>query len=170
MIDNLSIESEIFEFKIRDITRRPSLSRDERMQGILELGRKAFDLPIGIISHIAGQVYTVLHAATPTPGVKPGDTFELGVTYCVHTLKNDGPTAFTYVSDSELRHHPCFKTFKMETYIGAPIVVNGRRFGTVNFSSPLIRSAHFLPADLKGIAFMAEAVGELLAETDGASD
>ena len=40
------------------------------------------------------------------------------------------------MASSEIRNHPCYANFNLEAYIGAPVIVDGERYGTFNFSSP----------------------------------
>ncbi|SDG11288.1 PAS domain S-box-containing protein [Limimonas halophila] len=111
------------------------LSSDEKIQEILALGARHFRMPLGIVSHVRGTTYTVLHATSPGGEVTPGSTFDVRGTYCTHTLQTDGPTAFAHVGESALAAHPCYRTFRLESYIGVPLWVDGERFGTLNFSS-----------------------------------
>ncbi|TWX52570.1 response regulator [Colwellia hornerae] len=105
-----------------------------KIQNILELGKKIFNLPLALISEIHQQEYRVLYCHTPNNEINPGDIFELGNTYCLHTLKVDKPIAFHQAGDSQLKDHPCYQACGVESYIGVPLVVDGKQFGTLNFS------------------------------------
>lgn len=114
-----------------------NLSFEEKMQRLLNLGTKTFHLPMGIVSHIEKDIYTLEHVVGPegaTPA--PGTTFSLGETYCVHALDAHGPVGFDRAGESRIRTHPCYSKFGLEAYIGCPIVVDGERYGTLNFSGP----------------------------------
>jgi two-component system sensor histidine kinase/response regulator len=102
----------------------------------LILGKKIFNLPLALISEIHAQEYCVIYCHTPNQEITPGDTFELGSTYCCHTLKADSPLAFHQAGKSEIKEHPCYHAFGLESYIGVPLVVEGHRYGTLNFSGP----------------------------------
>ncbi len=39
------------------------------------------------------------------------------------------------MGSSEYSGHPCYEAFQLEAYIGVPLLVDGQRFGTLNFSS-----------------------------------
>ena len=43
--------------------------------------------------------------------------------------------AFHKASQSAIANHPCYINFQLESYIGAPIKIGDKIFGTVNFSS-----------------------------------
>ena len=133
--------------QLHTITAQQNISLDEKIQGILELGIKTFDLPLALISRISGQDYLVMYAQTPENAVSPGTHFELGSTYCSHTLKANGPLSFDHAGASHIKDHPCYQGFGLESYIGAPLILNGDVYGTINFSSPDIHPEPFSPDD-----------------------
>jgi PAS domain S-box-containing protein len=52
--------------------------------------------------------------------------------------------------------HPCYESFGIESYIGAPVVVDGDPFGTVNFSSTTPRDRPFADADRVYVRLLAQ--------------
>ncbi len=50
-----------------------------------------------------------------------------------------GVVELSYVGAGDLKSHPCYRKFRLEAYIGAPLYVEGRPYGTLNFSSPAPR-------------------------------
>lgn len=145
--------------KLHAITAAIHLPLEDKVKGILELGVEVFGLPIGIVSHITGQQYEVKYAVTPDDSVKPGDQFDLGVTYCTHTLQANGPVSFHHAGKSSISSHPCYEGFGLESYIGIPIFVNEKRFGTLNFSSPEIRNIPFTEHDFELIRLFSQWIG-----------
>ena len=160
---------------VRDVTRRIMLEdtlrdlyetaadysadSDQRIARMLQLGCRHFGLDMGIASHIVGKTYTLDHVYTPDGSVEPGTSFDLGETYCVHTLHADGPTGFHNAGQSEISDHPCYKTFGLEAYIGAPLVIDGERYGTVNFTGAEPRPAPFSEEDRKMVQLVGEWIG-----------
>ncbi|MBB4211710.1 ATP-binding protein [Rhodothalassium salexigens] len=118
-----------------------------RIDAMLALGCDFFGLPLGIVSRIEDRVYTVAHVAAADPGPGVGDQFDLGQTYCWHTLAADDVVAFDHAGNSEITGHPCYRTFQLETYIGIPLLVDGVRHGTLNFSGWQPRSQPFSDSD-----------------------
>lgn len=118
------------------ITSSRDLGFNERIDELLKLGCSHFGLPIGIFSRIEGEDYVVQRACHPEDLLAPGLSFALGDTYCDHVYKADSVQAFHHVGNSEIRNHPCYANFNLEAYIGAPVIVDGERYGTFNFSSP----------------------------------
>ena len=108
----------------------------DKIQNILELGKKIFNLPLALISEIHQQEYRVVYCHTPNNEINPGDIFDLGNTYCFHTLHANQPISFYHAGESEIKDHPCYQAFGLESYIGVPLTVDGKLFGTLNFSGP----------------------------------
>lgn len=148
--------------RIHHIGTERGLDFDTRIRMLLEEASSHFGLPVGILSRIEGDDYEVVQAVSPDGGLQPGTRFDLGETYCLHTLRADGPVGFHHVAHSTIREHPCYKTFQLEAYLGAPVVVDGERFGTLNFSSPE-PTRPFEARDLELISLIANWAGHELA-------
>lgn len=133
--------------QLHKITADAHLPLTQKIDRLLALGCKTFDLPLAIVSKIEGNCYTVEYSHTPGGEVAPGDEFELGKTYCTHTLHANGPTSFSEAGHSSIKNHPCYEAFGLESYIGIPIIVNNERFGTLNFSGPEVHTVAFTEDD-----------------------
>ncbi|MDD9912448.1 MAG: GAF domain-containing protein [Alphaproteobacteria bacterium] len=128
---------------------------------ILKAGMEATGLPIGIISHVEGPTYTVLHACSDLLDIPAGTTFDLNQTYCDLMLKNGKLAHFNQAKDTEWGTHPCYNAFKMEAYIAAPIrLPDGNVYGTFNFSSPQDDHPPFQPDVCNFIESLADLIGK----------
>jgi len=156
--DDPARDLEILE-RLHEITAQYDLPFEDKVQGILSLGAETFELPLALMSRIEGDRYTIEHAFSTGEAPAPGTEFELGATYCCHTLRADGPTAFHHAGESEIASHPCYQGFGLESYIGTPIVVGGERYGTLNFSGPDPRPTPFHPRQLTLIRLFAQWLG-----------
>ncbi|MCG8510578.1 MAG: PAS domain S-box protein, partial [Rhodospirillales bacterium] len=146
--------------ELHEITADLALSFEEKIQRLLELGAKTFRLPLGIVSHIENDTYTIEHVTGPEDGTPPvGTTFLLGETYCTHALEANGPIGFDRAGESRIRTHPCYTKFGLEAYIGCPIVVNGERYGTLNFSGPEPRPKAFADGDYSLVQLFSQWIG-----------
>ncbi|REL34384.1 PAS domain-containing protein [Thalassotalea euphylliae] len=145
--------------RIHEITTNSNADLDDKMQQILALGCDLFHLPNGIISQIEDDDYVILSALSPDDALQPGDTFTLAKTYCFHTLNANKPLAIEHVANSELSGHPCYQEFALETYIGTPLWVDGKRYGTMNFSSDSPSAHTFKDSDIELLQLMAHWVG-----------
>ncbi|MGM0783755.1 MAG: bifunctional diguanylate cyclase/phosphodiesterase [Pseudomonadota bacterium] len=122
--------------KIHNITSDVTLNHTDKIDLLLRVGLNHFGLEKAIISHIAESDYTIEYCVDLQGELEPSTTFDLSGTYCVHTLSENKTTGFHFVAKSEIKNHPCYKNFKLESYIGTPIRLSGYLYGTVNFSSP----------------------------------
>ena len=147
---------------VHSITTRVNLSFEQKINSLLKLGRDFFGMELAIVSQVEQQRYIVMHADAQEDPPPQGTEFELGSTYCFHTLTADKPTGFHHVAESDIRSHPCYQTFKLESYIGTPIVVNGERYGTLNFSSPLPKDEPFTREDFALVNLIGEWVSHEL--------
>ena len=173
VISYMVIQNEITEQKqmsfalgaIHSVIADPKLSLRDKAQQLLALGCEFFHLPFGIISEISEDTYTIKYAQSPNNELAIGATFDVDNTYCIHTLLADKPIAFDHVGESEIKNHPCYESFGLESYIGCPIVVDGERYGTLNFSSPDVHSKPFSSNDLELIQLISQWIAnELLRE------
>ncbi|MBK8750638.1 MAG: GAF domain-containing protein [Candidatus Competibacteraceae bacterium] len=134
----------------------------EQIQALLAMGCQRFGLNIGILSHVEGERYEVMQALAPGGEITQGDVFTLGDTYCRETLRAQQPLGFEQASASHQRQHPCYRKFKLEAYLGAPVRVGSQIYGTLNFSSAQPRPIPFTPVDRELIQLMAQWVGGTL--------
>ncbi|UTW12240.1 PAS domain S-box protein [Marinobacterium rhizophilum] len=134
-------------------------SFERKVDELLLLGRDVFELPLAIVSRIEAQDYQVEFIRGPEGAPEPGTGFALGKTYCVHCLQADAPLGFHRAGESEIRDHPCYQSFGLEAYIGAPLLVDGLRYGTLNFSGLEARSQPFGKIDFNLIQLFSRWVG-----------
>ena len=144
---------------LHEITSAHNAPFDEKVSALLENGCRQFKLPIGILSHIVNDSYEVIQSISPDGAIVRGTVFELGNTYCRETVKADGPIGFEHAAHSDWMNHPCYREFKLETYLGIPVVAGSEVYGTLNFSSPEPRKSRFTSHDVEILRLMAQWVG-----------
>lgn len=88
--------------------------------------------------------------------------FALGSTYCKTTLEIDDTLAITDVTTSKYIGHPCHRDFNLVSYIGAPIRVNSKVYGTINFSSAQARQLEYDEIDDEFMRLLARWAGSFL--------
>jgi len=145
------------------ITSTRELGHEDKIAEILRLGCEHFDVPFGIISHVIDDLYTVTHAHSPTGEIAPGQSLPLADTYCILTLNTNEPVATENAANSDFARHPCYELFALETYIGAPLLVDGIVHGTINFTAPEIRKRAFTPADIQIVRQFADWISHEIA-------
>lgn len=147
---------------VHSVTTQVNVPFDDKINALLKLGREFFNMQLAIVSRVDGQRYIVKYADALEDPPPAGTEFELGNTYCFHALKAEKPIGFHHVAESEIRTHPCYEAFGLESYIGTPIMVNDQRYGTLNFSSLSPRETPFTQEDYTLITLIGEWVSHEL--------
>lgn len=147
-------------------TTNTTLPLQTRFQDLLSVGVSALSLEIGIISrvHPINKKYTVEYVVSPGDTIAPGTEFRLGDTYCSITIRQKKVVGIAQMSISEWFRHPAYEHFKLEAYIGAPIMVFGKPYGTVNFTQATYLTTKFTPEEQDFVGTLAIIVGKLLEE------
>lgn len=146
--------------RLHEITAEP-LPFDVKVNQILQLGVETFGLQLGIVSEIIDRDYFVRFSASVGDAVEPGTRFDVQNTYCCHVLAANAPVGYHEVGKSEIAGHPCYETFQLESYLGTPIIADGERFGTLNFSAQVEREP-FVDGELELVKLFAHWVGNEL--------
>ncbi len=142
----------------------------ERLEDIfadyISLGCDMFELSTGIISQVKNQIYTVLAIQSPMEELHVGFETPCQNTYCAEVIEKQQTVAYFNVDKiPEIQNHPVYLNFKLETFIGTPVFVNGILYGTLNFSSVSPRRADFEPYEHEIIELMARDIGQSIATT-----
>lgn len=153
------LEQEAYIRQLYQITSHISQDIEEQINHALTVARRMLGLDIAIISYINNDVYTILYFDPPEANLHRGQTFPLGDTYCSITLQTNGVVEIPHTNQSPYRQHPCYTIFQLEAYLGVPLQVHGKPYGTLNFSSPHARSEPFRPVDHDFITLLANWMG-----------
>lgn len=145
--------------RLNEVAALSHLPLDEQLQQGLAIVSAQLELPLAIVSEVSGDTYTVLAHASPPGTLVAGQSFPLGQTYCDITLRARQVVAITEMGTSPYSQHPCYRTFRLEAYIGAVVLVGGEVFGTVNFSSLRPYHRDFDAADTEFVSLLARWVG-----------
>lgn len=121
----------------------------EQLREALKLGLEYLELDMAIISETdySDNSYKVLVQHTNNGALEDDMVFELGNTYCDITLSNYSLVAIDSMEESDYKGHPCYTAFQLESYIGVPLIVDGKTFGTINFSSAQSKGRPFYESE-----------------------
>lgn len=137
---------------------------DELILEYLKEGLQIFNMEIGIVSKIIGNEYIVCNAISPDNSLNKDDVFPLEGTYCYEVFKSQKVLGFPHVgSMNEMKEHPVYMNMKLESYLSAPIYVNEKLFGTLNFTSTSVRDYGFSVHERDLISLMANSIGSFVA-------
>ncbi|HZX31381.1 MAG TPA: EAL domain-containing protein [Rhodocyclaceae bacterium] len=148
--------------RLNEVAAFSHLPLAEQLQRALAIGNAHLGLEFGIVSHVCGQDYKVVAHVSPPCTIEDGQVFLVANTYCQITLEHEECVAIADMGHSSFRRHPCYQNFQLEAYIGAPVQVGGRIFGTVNFSSPKPYHRDFDDGDREFVSLLARWVGSAI--------
>ncbi len=140
----------------------PNLNFDQRIQGLLALGRKYFKFELGFLGSIHGDRYKIIAVQKSKQVeflVKPGDELDLDKTFCGETFRSGKLICFESAQESKWCEHPAYDGSGLEAYIGTPVVVGKVPYGVLGFASFSKRTKPFKDSDRQIIKLMAQWVG-----------
>ncbi len=135
----------------------PGASFDDQVKEVLKVGNALLGTEIGRVCQIdeKAQLNTIISIVAPHDfKIKAGDKVPLARSYCNITYQSGKSLSIHHVGQSSLRNHEAYKFARLEAYIATPIWVNGKKFGTINFSSRQAREKPFPVADLDLVKLM----------------
>lgn len=132
-------------------------------ESVLAIGVEHFAMSTGIVSHIVDNEYKIIAVLSPGNVFVAGDIFQLNDTYCREVVDKGRTIALTQLNGVPgLRKHPLYAGLPLESYIAAPIIVDNKIWGTLNFSSMKIRSQPFSLNDVETIELYAAKIQSIL--------
>ncbi|MEO0942300.1 MAG: response regulator, partial [Cyanobacteria bacterium J06642_12] len=126
----------------------------ERLQLLLEMGCRRFDLESGILFRLSGDRHTAIASVEPNGAVIDGNSLDVALAYCQETLRANKPVGLEQACDLNGETNPSFAT-----YFGTPVTVEGIPYGTLNFYSLTPRSTAFSRFERELLQLMAQWVG-----------
>ncbi len=144
------------------ITSQTDEEIDAQLNKALALTTHLLDLEVGIISRIEDGTYTIRTCYASEAAILEGQQFDLGDTYCSVTFEANDVVVINHAEETDYRRHPCYRLFQLESYIGVPIWVQGKRYGTLNFSSSRPRISPFSWADKDFVELLSRWVSSAL--------
>ena len=133
------------------------------LNDILAKGCEVLELDVGIVSNIVDETYTIFSCHNGKPGMKAGIKFELSNTYCSDVINQKTTKYYDDVANiTGMLKHPCYIYTQLRAYIATPLIVNGRLWGTLNYSSLLPRSTNYSAHDVVFLESQAREVETIL--------
>ncbi|MEG3843532.1 EAL domain-containing protein [Microcoleus sp. herbarium14] len=137
---------------------------EELVDDYLTAGCLMFGLSIGIMAEVEGENFIVRAAKTDLGYFVRGLELNLCDTYCAQAIELQKTVACSHIrARIEMRDRPAYQKCKSESYIGTPIFVNNKIYGTLSFSSAEIKKKDFEYQEIEIIELMAQSIGKILA-------
>lgn len=140
---------------LNEIASLPSLDSDEQLRRGLALGARYLAVSCAVISEIKNQEYKIRVQHSPNHELTDGDIFQLNQTYCCFTMEAKDIVANDAIAPGEFTSELQNDTVRLETYIGVPLWVQGRIYGTLCFFSRKSRQHEYDSLDKDFVRLLA---------------
>ena len=132
---------------------------------ILTEGNSIFSTTMGIVSHIVDDEYEIVAVKSIANVFVSGESFPLNQTYCRDVCSTGKTIAITELDGKPgMQCHPLYNNLPIEAYISTPIKKHEKIWGTLNFSSMIVRSQPFDNSDIEFIQSSAERISFALSD------
>jgi len=150
-----------FEFiqALYSITSSNEMGFKEKIQALLVIGCQVFEMEVGLLAKIQADEYSIQESYSLNPDFQPVQMNCLEKTYSQEIIKVNGPFSIDHAGGTEFREHPCYREFKIESYIGAPVISAKQVYGTINFFSYHPRQPGFSAVEKEYIRLIAQWIG-----------
>lgn len=126
--------------RLFEINYQSHLNLEDLSKAYLKLGQDLLGMDLGIISQVEADEYRIFSVTENSLNIVPRQSFELGDTLCEEVFEKNDIVFHGHLSQLEERkNHPSVKNMKIESYLGLPLYVSGKLFGTLNFSCTKVR-------------------------------
>jgi PAS domain S-box-containing protein len=145
--------------RLHEITADPDRTLEEQFQELLQFGADRLGLDVAFLSRIdtATNHFEIVQARGDHPMIRAGNEADLAETYCRRTVATDteSPLAIQTASE-ELADDSAFRKYGLGCYLGAEIVVDGERYGTLCFADESPRREEFSSDERTLVDLMAQ--------------
>ena len=158
----ISIRQQAALHSLNEIASLSAVDPDEQLRRALSLGARYLGLSNGIISQIDGDEFRIhvqfsAQGQSDAPLVSP-----LAKTYCSLTVSLQDVVAEDDIPASNFRQHPAYLLTQVETYIGAPLWVGGKIYGTLCFNSRKTRHHQYDSLDKDFVRLLARWISSVV--------
>ncbi|WP_304068811.1 GAF domain-containing sensor histidine kinase [Pedobacter glucosidilyticus] len=130
---------------------------------ILNISCGFLQMETGIISQVIQEDYHIIDFDSNNKELQlKNQVFDLKDTFCEITIRENNVFDVDDAANSHLKGHPCYSKFQTRSYIGVPIISEGKKFGTLNFSSSYANPKKFNQADRDFVQYLGQWISNYL--------
>jgi len=119
-------------------------SHEDRILGLLDLGRETFGTEYAMVSDIAGETYEIEFVLPTDAEFDPGDVLPLSETGCERVMATEETKAAAKLGEApEFAEHPIHTEYGVECYIGSLLYRDGDSGRTLCFTDRSSRDRPF---------------------------
>lgn len=149
------------------ITSDPQLDFSQKIAQLLAMGCRHFSLNVGILSQIEENNYTAIashfepaeNSGKVPEQIATGRVFSLNQTYCKKTYQAQKIVYFESLMVSPWHSESINSILDQKAYLGCPVMVNEKIYGTLSFFSSQPREIPFKSQDQELMQLMAQWIG-----------
>ena len=139
----------------------------DRVDSLLSQGLGELSMTLGVLARIDRNNYEIVSVQSNSGAYVPGEKYDLGQSFSRDVFENRQLIAETSIDNSSQSPlHPLYRSLPLESYIGAPIVLNGETWGSIDFSSMAQRDEPFSEREQKLVNDLAGEITQLLSAID----
>ncbi len=122
--------------RMYEIGSNMDLTFDEKMTGLIEVGREYLNLPYGFFTSVDGQTQKIVHARGSHELLQSGKSAPLEESYCRKTIESDGLVGMENTEQTLGTDDPAYNLFGLGCYIGTKVRAGAELYGTFCFAGP----------------------------------
>ena len=139
----------------------------DRVDALLSQGLGELSMTLGVLARIDRNSYEIIAVQSNSGTYVRGEKYDLGESFSRDVCENRKVIATTSIDKaSQPLLHPLYRSLPLESYIGAPIIVDGESWGCIDFSSMAQREAPFSESEQKMVDDLANKISQLLCSLD----
>ncbi len=132
---------------------------DQKIEALLEMGCQRFQMECGILARIEDNHLEIQTICAPDNRMTKGMKLDLTETYCAQVLQTNGAVGIEQINGTTATQQPMGNYSPVDAYLGTPVIVAGRVYGTIHFSSQQPRRKSFKASDKEFLNLMAQWIG-----------
>lgn len=118
-----------------DIATTNPVSEVSELYSAIAQGARSLGMEISILSQIESNRFNVVEVYAPSYSIESGQTCPLDTLLCQQTINQNSIYSTVDLDPQEMVLPDWFGSFQPRAYIGTPIHLNGKLFGTLSFLS-----------------------------------
>ena len=98
----------------------------DRIDSLLTRGLTDLSMTLAVLARIENNNYEIVAVQSNSGAYVPGEKYELGNSYSRETFESQQIVAATNIEDAtQTLRHPLYRSLPLESYLGAPITIEG---------------------------------------------
>ncbi len=141
---------------IHRISIEPETAFPEQVRAILRLGCTQFGMSTAAVTRIVGDDLEMMHTVDASGQLVEGAVMSICGSMCGEALHHGAPLGIEDTAKHPWSDHPARINLGIAAYLGTPVEVGGRQWGTLCFLDGTPRESPFTDGDIDLLRLMAE--------------